>query len=238
MPKLPKRGHKVKPTSKDIRERIGKDNPEPKLSRRQKAKLKCEALEKEERQGTVISNVKANPDSPIRGRGDSGLLLTDPTRHAEDIKLVETSIQKGWNVRRKGMLKRRLEDIAMKTTGDMNTKDGIVESETVADKLAIDAIKVLVAMDTQDIARVKNSKPQTNTNTVVNVTNNVVNSTTNRFDARTIELARLANKFGAREFTVDGKPIPIAEIIGATSSVSISENGSDDSGETTADASS
>lgn len=225
MPKRRSIGKLIKPTSKELSERLGRSEekvkPEPptkKLSRRQRAKLKNAKMADEELNSIIPNNPRPNHEGP-RGRGDSGGLLTQPSQFKNDIKLVENSIKKGWNVRRKQMIRRRLEDILVKTTGDMNTKDGIVSSETVADKLAIDAAKVLVTMDAQDMTRIKNGKPDV-PGTVVNVTNNVLN---NGFDARTIELARLAFNIGARELTVSGRSIPIQEILGTVDRVPTQE---------------
>lgn len=212
MPKLPRRGHKVKPTSKEIKNKLGE--PKKRVSKSNlnlnKARLKGNVQKRIEELPTDTEDDKPTPIE-VRGRGDSGKLLTDEHRMRSDILLVEQSVKKGWNVRRKPMLVRRLMDIASKTTGDMNTKDGIVSSETVADNLSIQAIKVLVAMDAQDQTRVKNTEPEVPT-TVVNVTNNVLNN--NGFDARTIELARLAHNIGARELTISGRSVPIQEILG------------------------
>lgn len=230
-------GHKGKPKSKELQDRLNKsvkgsnsgNGKQP--AKKSNARLPMKSTDdQDDRNDIVISNpnAKLSQLEPKRKEnGDSGRLLRDPKRLAEDIKLVEQSISKGWNVKRKNMIVNRLIGIVEKTTGDMNTKDGIVESETVADKLAIDATKVLVAMDAQDMTRVKNTKPEV-PSTVVNVTNNVLNN--NGFDARTVELARLASNIGARTLTVSGKLIPINEILGTTDSVPTQEGSESDQG--------
>ena len=193
------------------------------------------ARRKIKREAKVIEQLsqEATPTEPtdhvqLRGRGDSGLILTDPHRLRSDIKLVEAAVRKGWNVRRKTMVRRRMEEIVAKTEAEVVTKEGLVKLESAADKLAIDAAKVLTAMDNQDINRITKLKesagqPVSPINPVqvnVNVSSNGpgnVNTTATVFDSRTIELARLAASLGAREFHVDGKPVPIADIVGTVS---------------------
>lgn len=150
-----------------------------------------------------------------RGRGDSGGLLTDPNRVRSDIRLVEQSVRKGWNVRRKNMIRRRLEDIVVKTEAEVVCKGGTVILESAADKLSIDAAKVLTAMDAADVNRVKAAHEKDNPilpqpTSVTNVIN--INDESQR---RRIELAQLASRLGAREIVLEGRSVPVTEILGA-----------------------
>lgn len=160
------------------------------------------------------SQVSDEPTS-VRGRGDSGKILLDPHRMRSDIKLVEQSIKKGWNVQRKTMIRRRMEDIVRKTEAEVVTKDGVIISTSAADKIAIEATKVLVSMDSQDQTRVKNDKGELNPTPSTTVNINVTNSV----DERRLGIARLAQRFGARELVVDGEAIPISEITGEIDSL-------------------
>lgn len=157
---------------------------------------------------------KRPPLEPKVKKDDNGKILTDPHRVRSDIKLVDQSIKKNWGVRgsEKKLLRHRMIGIALKTVGEAFTKEGVMDSETVADKLAIDATKVIVAMDAQDIARTKMEIKPT---TTVNVTNNVSNT----LDARQLALVELANKFGARELVINGKSIPTSTISGGDSDI-------------------
>jgi hypothetical protein len=161
------------------------------------------------------------PGSSIgpRGRGDSGGLLTDPHHVRSDLSLIEQSVKKGWNVRRKTMIRRRLEEIVEKKLADVVTKEGIVQLESKADELAIKATSILVQMDTQDQTRLKNSSPQpTESSTTVNVNVNNLN-VSDPDERRRVELARLALKFGARELVIDGQSISCSDIVGTASEV-------------------
>ncbi len=151
-----------------------------------------------------------------QGRGDSGRLLTDPKRMKYDLDLVRNAIAKGYNVTRKGMLRRRLEAIAAKTSGEVMTKEGLVDSETKADELAIAATKVLVMMDQADMKRLdvfKEAPPQVPPiGITIHGDNTTVTSTP--VDRRTVELAELANALGAKDIVVEGRSIPVTELLG------------------------
>ena len=150
--------------------------------------------------------------------GDSGKLLTDNHRVRGDTRLVNMAVRKGWNVKRKNMLRRRLENIAQKTTAEVVTKQGVVNLESKADELAINAIKVLVSMNQSDIDLEKLNKDIPPTPPSVVIQNNV-NTIDSAVEQRRIELARLARKFGARSVLIDGRQIPIADILGSTDEV-------------------
>lgn len=163
---------------------------------------------------------------PIRGRGDSGGLLTDPHRARSDAKLVNMAVRRGWNVRRKRMIRNRLENIVAKETATVFTKKGPMDCATKADELAIQAAKVLTAMDGQDIKRVEvfeKEAPATppGSSTTVNIN---VNSNDGGIDPRRTALARLAAKLGARELTIDGRATPVDDLLESTGRVSESES--------------
>lgn len=200
MPKPPKRRERL--TSKESDKILGIPSKDAGLSRRERAKLRRQKETENEIHGTTVENLKPRLlESTRHGRGDSSKLLTseDPKEITADIKIVEQSIQRGWNVRRKALLRNRLEEIALKTKGDVVTKDGIVKSETIADKLSIDAIKVLAQMDKNDVERVKNSKPVPDNKPVVNVNVGI--------DARTAKYFELARSLGVRELIIDGRRV-------------------------------
>jgi len=166
-------------------------------------------------------------DTPVRGRGDSGLILTDPHRVRSDLALLEKSVSKGYNIRRKTMMRRRLEDIACKTEADVvvKGKDGctIVHSESKADELAAKAIKILVDMDTQDCKRLEMLKDKPNLtgsapSTIVNV--NVNNSDLSEAERRRLEIIGIAQRLGASRLTLDGRAVNIGVDAESTSSVS------------------
>lgn len=161
-------------------------------------------------------------DEPNKTRGgDTGGLLTsnNPREVRNDLKLLGRAVRSGWNIKRKNMIKRRLEEIMQKTSVSVPTKNGMVDCDGPADSNAIAAARVLVAMNGQDQAddhlAIKNGQPESST--VVNITNNV------SVDHRRIELARLANKLGARELLIDGKPIATSEYLGTANTTSESE---------------
>lgn len=223
---MPKKrsGHRKKPKARDrkLTAQLSKQSKRP----RALAKGRDTNLAEDDSPQKLIKTKKLPAKPVARGRGDSGMLLTDPNRMRSDINMVERSVNKGWNVRRKTMLRRRLEDIVAKTTADVVTKFGTVESESAADELAIKAATVLVKMDASDVDRVKtlreladpkNAPPQP---LAINVTNNNISTTVNNVDERRLGLARLAERFGARELIVDGRPVPIAQLTGTASPVS------------------
>lgn len=215
-------GHRKKPKARDrkLTAQLSKQSKRP----RALAKGRETNLADDDSLQKPTQELTTHPEP--RGRGDSGMLLTDPNRMRSDLNMVERAVNKGWNVRRKTMLRRRLEDIVAKTTADVVTKNGTVDSESAADELAIKAATVLVKMDAADVDRVKtlremadpkNAPPQP---LAINVTNNNITSTTvNNVDERRLGLARLAERFGARELIVDGRPVPIAQLTGTAAPV-------------------
>jgi hypothetical protein len=180
------------------------------------------------RQGRVKSGVPA-----VRGRGDGGRLLLDPHRMRSDLQLVFAAVTKGYNVRRKTMLRRRLEAIANKEQADVVVKGkegcSIVYSESKADELAIAATKILVAMDQADMKRLevfKDPPKQDPPGVEVNIN---VNSET---DGRRSSLIELAQRLGAREILIDGRAIDPRTGLESIGSVS-EESGTDQSTEST-----
>lgn len=152
-----------------------------------------------------------NDKPKLRGRGDSGELLLDEhkgTRH-NDLRLVNMAVRRGWNVRRKTMIRRRLEDIVSKTEVTVMTKEGPALLEHPADVNAISAANVLAKLDMIDQKDIHKSMdkpvqpPQPDT---ININVSV--------DARRIELAKLAHKLGARELLINGEQVDAAEYLG------------------------
>lgn len=163
------------------------------------------------------------PETPKRVRKpqkESGLLI-EPHRSRSDIKLVEQSLRGGWNVKRKGRIRRRLEGILVKTVADVVTKNGVVPSESAADKLAIESAKVLAAMDNADMNRVvefrklDSAPPPPEQNPAPTNVNVTVTNVVNNPDNRRIELARLAIKHGDGTLVVDGRTVQATDILGA-----------------------
>lgn len=178
-------------------------------------------------EGTILLNGnngnRGLSDVVPRGRGDSGAILTDPKRLDADLRLVRMALARGYNVRRKTMLRRRLEAIAAKLEVNVPTKEGgMVPSEALADKHSIDAIKALIAMDQADMKRVELFRGDNAQGTTVNV--NVNNAESVTVDQRTIELARLAHSLGCKEVTVEGKSIAVADLLGTDAPVSEAED--------------
>lgn len=166
--------------------------------------------------GKLSHNPNADLDSSPRGRGDSGKMLLDPHRQRSDTQLLNQAITKGWNVRRKTMIRRRVENILLKKTGEVNTKDGLVDSETKADELALVAANILIKMDSKDLDRqAQFADPKTAPKTEVNVNVSVEQHTA--VDSKRLQLIELANRFGARELVVDGSIIQQGGHIKSTS---------------------
>jgi hypothetical protein len=208
-----KRGHKQKPKVKNPK-LVGQRKPKSKKVKTHDINLGGDDLENAVDEFPTPRDRQAQES--VRSRGDAGKLLTDPHRVRSDLAMIKRALNKGWNVRRKTMIRRRLESIVMKTLGEVVTKDGVISTESKADELAIKASSVLLQMDHQDVERVKFLEPdssmqESQQQPVVNV-NVSINS-------RTIELARLADKFGARELCIDGASIPIEAILGAADSI-------------------
>lgn len=185
------------------------------------------AAERAEQNGARIDDLEREAVARSRGRGDSGKLLTDPHRIRSDEQLVNKAVRGRWNVRRKNMIRRRLEGIVDKKTADVLCKGGeIVTMEAPADKLAIEASRVLVAMNAQDqVDDLKGGEtPPAPTPVEVNVHVAV--------DNRRIELARLAHKLGARSLLIDGRQVLVADILGPAGLV---PEGGEDLGENESD---
>lgn len=161
------------------------------------------------------------PPKAVRGRGDSGMMLLDPHKMRSDLQLLERALRQGYNVRRKSMLRRRLERIVVKETAEVVTKLGVIETESKADELAIAAARILTIMDKADqdrfeMFREKASEPQpTNTNVQVNV--NVSDNHDSEANRKRIELAKLALKYGNGTLVIDGEQVTAADVLGTDS---------------------
>lgn len=210
-----RRGHKGKPKA-PLSKRITPSRKFP-IKGHTKASKANRNGDSSVNNGTNDSGVH---DVPTKNRaGDSGGLLTsdNPKEIKKDLRMIEGAVRKGWNIKRKNMIQRRLLEIMEKTHVSVPTKNGMVDCDGPADSNAIAAARVLVAMNGQDQAddhlALKNGQPEPST--VVTIHNNVTS-----IDARRIELARLANKLGARELLIDNRPVPISECLGTTDSTS------------------
>lgn len=193
-------------TSRKARKLAAEQSRESNLSLKQ-------ALHAEQDEEAVLYINPTPPSDKPRGRGDSGRMLTDPHHIRGDLQELDRAVRKGWNIRRKTALRRRLEAIAAKTEGQVVTKLGLITSETKGDELAIAAIKVLAAMDAQDLAREKQFREAANPSSTpttavqVNVTN--VSSDPIDIERRRVELLGLANKLGAREVIINGETVKL-----------------------------
>ncbi len=222
MTKKKRTGHKAKPPGKDFKKKlfnslkgINSGKKEPHLL--DKPTKRRELGSGQDKKEPVIDNPASELMPEPRGRGDSGALLTDPHHLRGDLKLVEQAISKGYNIRRKSMLRDRLYDIAMKTSGEVNTKEGLVDSETKGDELAIQSIRCLVEMDKADIKRIEmtNKAPPATTN--INILNQQTNNAT-VIDARQAQLIELAKSFGASKLDINGRTVNTGQEGEATNS--------------------
>lgn len=124
-------------------------------------------------------------------------LFQNPNEIQQDAALIRRATRSKWNVRRKGMIKRRLE--------------AIVEHEE--DPLAATgAARALIQMNEQDQKddhlEVKQQTPQVGTQ--VNV---AINNTT---DVGRSRILQLAERFGASKLVIDGATISVADVTGQT----------------------
>lgn len=134
----------------------------------------------------------------------SNTILTNPDDYKEDIQLVDIAVRKGWNVENKGQIRKRIEEIVMKKTGEVVTKEGVIDSETKADELAIAGARVLALMDKDDVNRVEAFKPKpVPGNTNINIINNNVQT----LDDKQLALIELANSLGVKELVIDDHKI-------------------------------
>lgn len=176
------------------------------------------AVDSSSENGTENEGPKKGLDRITQRGGDSGKLLTNPNQVLADSRLISRAIRGRWGVRRKSMIRRRLEDVVAKTEVDVifGTKEGPegIPSVEVADRNAVAAARVLVQMNGQDQEddhfEVKNKKPAT-PGTQVNV--NVLNNT----ELGPSRFIQLAKSLGATELLIDGTKVPIAEVDGESS---------------------
>lgn len=213
-----RRGHKGKPKA-PLSKRITPSRKFP-IKGHTKASKANRNGDSSVNNGTNDSGVH---DVPTKNRaGDSGGLLTsdNPKEIKKDLRMIEGAVRKGWNIKRKNMIQRRLLEIVEKTHVSVPTKNGMVDCDGPADSNAIAAARVLVAMNGQDQAddhlALKINDQSDQPNTVVNIHNNNVTA----IDNRRFELARLANKLGARELLIDGEAVPVTDDTGSADSVS------------------
>lgn len=145
----------------------------------------------------------------IKARGgDSGRLLTDQNRIGPDARLIERAVRNRWGVRRKGLIRRRLEDIVAHEQTLVLSKDGPEISMSEADRNAIAASRVLVAMNGQDQADdFEEAKAATPQLSPVNV----------HIDARTSQIIQLAKQLGARTLLIDGAEVSVEQGTGKPS---------------------
>lgn len=210
-----KRGHR-KPNKTPQRKngnRVSYHSPSDKLNGKDKSVPA--ARDGRGDRGTIPKSVKAKEERLARSdrdSGDNGKLLTQPLHIPKDARLLERAIRNRWGIRNRLKKKviHRLETIIDKVTVDVMTKAGPYASDGVADANATAAARVLVAINGQDQAddfeETKNPPAPVNVN--VYNQNNI-----QTVDARTVELAKLAESFGARELVIEGKKIEPQAII-------------------------
>lgn len=217
-----RRGHKAKPKVPLSKRNL--NTPSRKFPI--KGHTKSRKYDTRNGDSSVINGTDTEPDykeDREHGRGgDTGGLLTskDPREVKKDLKLVERAVRNGWGIKRKNMIVRRLQAIVEKTHVSVATKTGgTVEVDGPADSNAIAAARVLVAMNGQDQAddhlAIKNGQPDNGSSTTINIHNNVTN-----IEQRRIELARLADKFGARSLVINGEQVSVTEYLGSTGTIS------------------
>ena len=207
-----RRGHKKKPTTR--RQRI---------NGRQGEELDEALADSSPVNGT--NNGSSRGGKKSRG-GDSGRLLTKPKEVVADARLIERAVRGRWGVRRRGMIRRRLEEIVAKTEVEVHfgTKEGPVgvNSPDSADKNAVAAARVLVAMDSMDQAddhfEVKNKTPATpGVGIYVNGGNNPQSGSS--------QIVQLAIALGATELVIDGSAVPVTESTGKPPEARVVQSG-------------
>ena len=108
-------------------------------------------------------------DDSSRGIGLSEPILQDPHRVYEDTRIAAVAIKKRWNIpegKRSGLID-RLFGITEKTSNVILTKAGPFDSESDADKNAVAAAKVILAMEGQN--QVDEKPEPTGTHVNINV---------------------------------------------------------------------
>lgn len=143
------------------------------------------------------------PIEPDKDKSDQGKVLTNLNQMNRDLRLVNRAV-KNWNVKPSQMklVRERMVGIVLKTTGEMMTKEGLVDSETKADELSVKAATVLVNMNNSDI---KNNENQLPTTTTVNIQNNNVNT----LDPQSTSLLELAQQWGAKSLVINGNEVSV-----------------------------
>lgn len=193
------RGHKTKPAKRRMRNILPLQAPN---------NGRIESLD----QGTITKQ-----EADIRrqkGRGDSSELLTsdDPKELLKDIQQIDKALRNRWGVRRKDMIRQRMEEIVAKTNAQVVTKEGLEDSATKADELAIAATQALIKMDALDQKdehfEVKSKKPELpqlpgmNVYGDVNIGNNQQN---NVAEDRRAKILELAERFGASRVVIEDR---------------------------------
>lgn len=95
----------------------------------------------------------ANDLQPSGGQGDFAP-LSDPHRIESDCAMLRRAVRERWGVPhdKRGTVVTRLVDIVRKTSVLIPVKDGVFDSEAVADANAVAASRVIVAMVAQEQA--------------------------------------------------------------------------------------
>lgn len=230
MPRQPARGHhKKKP--KTPRHKNGKPyQPPPRLAGGL-GKGKQNGVSNGSSKGgesTTVTKLKPRSErrkdlkereiARLKKSGNFSDLLTtdDPEQLRKNLLLLKNALSKGYDVRNKGLMRKRAEEILRKQTGEVMTKHGIVESETKADELALDALRVLTKMDEIDLRRLeklldinrdeaKDNQGQSGTQVNINVNGN--SEVTVNSDDKRSSLIMLARRFGASELVIDDQPV-------------------------------
>lgn len=150
--------------------------------------------------------------SQAKGGGNQAGLLTsdDPRELMRNLLDTQRAIAQGWNIKQKEMIRNRLYKIMEKQEAEVMTKEGLVDSETKADELALLAAKVLTMMDANDVKRIevidgivnKPSAPQPH-GTNPNGSSPGITATEEGRSA----LTELALRFGARELVIDDRAV-------------------------------
>jgi hypothetical protein len=155
-----------------------------------------------------------NDQPPTHLHKGKGGLLTNDKEVEKDVRLIERAIRERWDIRKKGMIQRRLLDVMAKTSVQVLTKAGIFDSEADADTNAIAASRVLVQMNGQDQA---DDHKESDSGKPLGVQVNVVNN----LEPGQSRILQLAKSLGARELIIDDQSIRLTESIGESKEAGI-----------------
>lgn len=131
---------------------------------RQRKKKRQQALKQEQQQAP-------EDDESSRGIGLSEPLLQDPHRVYEDTRIAAVAVKKRWDISedKRRVLVDRLLGIVDRKSNTILTKAGPFDSKSDADKNAIAAGKVIVAMEGQNQTDDKPQKESPSVNVTVGV---------------------------------------------------------------------